>query len=288
MYARDTRPIDICVDRELTDPRVIDLPREHLAGMHAHSPAESVHALDLDGLRRPEITYLTAWRDDQLLACGAIKELQASTPGQAGHGEIKSMRTTRAPPAPRRCPRPAHRIAGACAPTRLCTGQPGNRQRARLRAGAGDVPPVRFRRLRALCRLPRRPVQPVHDPGARWRLSGPPSPPFIQAATSPGGIRPTGQPAAGRSTAATDWPQLLECPEGDPMTPATEALEPAASTTAHHASISPGSSRAAARHLKKTAWRSRSFDASVDLNPHQIDAALFAQQPNQQRRGAGR
>ena len=94
MYARDTRPIDICVDRELTDPRVIDLLREHLAGMHAHSPAESVHALDLDGLRRPEITYLTAWRDDQLLACGAIKELQASTPGQAGHGEIKSMRTT--------------------------------------------------------------------------------------------------------------------------------------------------------------------------------------------------
>ena len=60
MYARDTRPIDICVDRELTDPRVIDLLREHLAGMHAHSPAESVHALDLDGLRRPEITFLTA------------------------------------------------------------------------------------------------------------------------------------------------------------------------------------------------------------------------------------
>ena len=90
----DSRPLDIRVDRTFTDPRVIDLLREHLAGMHAHSPAESVHALDLDGLRRPEITFLTAWRDDQLLACGAINELLASSPGQAGHGEIKSMRTT--------------------------------------------------------------------------------------------------------------------------------------------------------------------------------------------------
>ena len=94
MNTPDTRPFNLRTDRELADPQVIDLLREHLAGMHAHSPAESVHALDLDGLRRPEITFLTAWRDDQLLACGAIKELLASTAGQAGHGEIKSMRTT--------------------------------------------------------------------------------------------------------------------------------------------------------------------------------------------------
>lgn len=94
-------PVDIRIDRELTHPQVIALLREHMAGMHAESPPESVHALDLSGLRQPEITFLTAWRrsgngddsQDQLLACGALKELTPTTPTQGGHGEIKSMRT---------------------------------------------------------------------------------------------------------------------------------------------------------------------------------------------------
>jgi putative acetyltransferase len=63
---------------------------EHLRNMHQLSPPESVHALDLTALLKPDITFWTAWSDRELLACGALKEL---TPE---HGEIKSMRTAAA------------------------------------------------------------------------------------------------------------------------------------------------------------------------------------------------
>jgi putative acetyltransferase len=43
--------------------------------------------LDLNELRKPEITFWTAWSADVLLGCGALKELTSR------HGEIKSMRT---------------------------------------------------------------------------------------------------------------------------------------------------------------------------------------------------
>ena len=55
--------------------------------MYELSPPESVHALDLAALRRPEITFWTAWDDGALLGCGALKELDRA------HGEVKSMRT---------------------------------------------------------------------------------------------------------------------------------------------------------------------------------------------------
>ena len=55
--------------------------------MHELSPPKSVHALDIDGLRQPEITFWTAWSEAELLGCGALKELDPA------HGEIKSMRT---------------------------------------------------------------------------------------------------------------------------------------------------------------------------------------------------
>jgi putative acetyltransferase len=96
-------PLHIRIDRELTHPQVIALLEEHLAGMRAESPPECVFALDLDGLRRPEITFLTAWRrassdapggDDELLAMGAIKELAPTTAFGGGLGELKSMRTS--------------------------------------------------------------------------------------------------------------------------------------------------------------------------------------------------
>jgi putative acetyltransferase len=58
--------------------------------MHQLSPPESVHALDLEHLRRPDITFWCAWEGAHLLGCGALKELSPS------HGEVKSMRTTRA------------------------------------------------------------------------------------------------------------------------------------------------------------------------------------------------
>lgn len=72
---------------DLTHPAVHALLQEHLAHMHALSPAESVHALDLHKLRAPGITFWTVWEGEQLLGCGALKELDAR------HGEVKSMRT---------------------------------------------------------------------------------------------------------------------------------------------------------------------------------------------------
>lgn len=59
----------------------------HLAGMNANSPPGSVFALDLSGLRVPEVTVWSVWERDVLLGIGALKAL-----GDGG-GEIKSMRT---------------------------------------------------------------------------------------------------------------------------------------------------------------------------------------------------
>ena len=71
-------------------PDVTQLLGEHLADMHATSPPESVHALDVNALTAPGITFWTARRDGELLGCGALKELDPD------HGELKSMRTTAA------------------------------------------------------------------------------------------------------------------------------------------------------------------------------------------------
>ena len=72
---------------DLRGAEIIALLREHLEEMRRISPPESVHALDLEGLRRPEITFWTVWRGAELAGCGALKALAD------GHGEIKSMRT---------------------------------------------------------------------------------------------------------------------------------------------------------------------------------------------------
>jgi putative acetyltransferase len=72
---------------DLAGPEIIALLREHLRCMALISPPESRHALDLDGLRKPEITFWTIWSGSDLAGCGALKELNKE------HGEIKSMRT---------------------------------------------------------------------------------------------------------------------------------------------------------------------------------------------------
>ena len=72
---------------DLSRPDIHALLDEHLQSMHAQSPPESVHALDIDKLRQPGITFWSAWDGAQLLGCGALKQLSAD------HGEIKSMRT---------------------------------------------------------------------------------------------------------------------------------------------------------------------------------------------------
>lgn len=75
---------------DLSDPRVVALLREHLAGMRASSPPGAVHALDLAALSAPQITFVTAHRGEALLGCGALKALDEA------HGELKSMRTAAA------------------------------------------------------------------------------------------------------------------------------------------------------------------------------------------------
>ena len=72
---------------DLSRPAVHALLNEHLQSMHALSPPGSVHALDLENLRQPGVTFWSAWDGPLLLACGALKELNPQ------HGEIKSMRT---------------------------------------------------------------------------------------------------------------------------------------------------------------------------------------------------
>jgi putative acetyltransferase len=78
--------MNIKVD-DLTHPAVHALLNEHLRNMFELSPPESVHALDIDKLRQPAVTFWSAWEGPLLLGCGALKELDSK------HGEIKSMRT---------------------------------------------------------------------------------------------------------------------------------------------------------------------------------------------------
>ncbi|MEW6498876.1 MAG: GNAT family N-acetyltransferase [Cyanobacteriota bacterium] len=75
---------------DLTGKKIADLLQEHLENMHEITPPESIHALDLEALRAPNITFWTAWESDELLGCGALKELDAR------NGEVKSMRTAKA------------------------------------------------------------------------------------------------------------------------------------------------------------------------------------------------
>ncbi len=72
---------------DLRGPDIATLLDRHLDVMAEHSPPESRHALDLDGLRAESITFWTAWDNNMLLGCGALKSLGAK------HGEIKSMHT---------------------------------------------------------------------------------------------------------------------------------------------------------------------------------------------------
>ena len=82
----DFAPLTIRVDTA-SDPQVIALLQAHLDTMYATSPPESVFALDLDGLRTPDVTFWTMWDGEQVVACGALRELSPA------HGEVKSMHT---------------------------------------------------------------------------------------------------------------------------------------------------------------------------------------------------
>uniref|UniRef100_A0AAU2UWI9 GNAT family N-acetyltransferase n=1 Tax=Streptomyces sp. NBC_00003 TaxID=2903608 RepID=A0AAU2UWI9_9ACTN len=76
----------IAVD-DLSGPEIAGFLDEHVQQMQSITPPESKHALDLDALRKPEITFWTARDGDTLVGCGALKRLDE------GHAELKSMRT---------------------------------------------------------------------------------------------------------------------------------------------------------------------------------------------------
>jgi putative acetyltransferase len=82
-------PVTALVVREddLTGAEVVALLGQHLDDMHSHTPAESVHALDVDSLRSDDVMFWSAWSGDALAGCGALKQIDPT------HGEIKSMRT---------------------------------------------------------------------------------------------------------------------------------------------------------------------------------------------------
>lgn len=80
------RPLAIC-EGDLEHPAVRALLGEHLESIAPTAPAESRHALDLGGLRAPDITFWSAWDGGVLAGFGALKHLDDA------HAEIKSMRT---------------------------------------------------------------------------------------------------------------------------------------------------------------------------------------------------
>ena len=72
---------------DVSRPQVLALLEEHLRNMYEITPPEHVFAFDAAKLRQPGVVFWTAWDDDVLLGCAALKELSPT------QGEVKSMRT---------------------------------------------------------------------------------------------------------------------------------------------------------------------------------------------------
>lgn len=71
----------------LNDPAVQDLLRMHLDEVRSQATPGGAHVLDIAALRRPDVTFWSAWDEGQLLGCGALRQIDDT------HGEIKGMRT---------------------------------------------------------------------------------------------------------------------------------------------------------------------------------------------------
>lgn len=77
----------------IDDPRAEDirqLPGHHLEHSYAISPPQDVHALDLEGLLHPDVSFFRFRRDGELLGIGALKRLDDD------HAELKSMHVVEA------------------------------------------------------------------------------------------------------------------------------------------------------------------------------------------------
>ncbi|GGO22055.1 N-acetyltransferase [Microbispora rosea subsp. aerata] len=75
---------------DLSGPQIAAFLDEHVREMRSITPIESKHALDLDGLRAPGVTFWSVMDGDTVVGCGAIKRLDRA------HAELKSMRTAAA------------------------------------------------------------------------------------------------------------------------------------------------------------------------------------------------
>jgi putative acetyltransferase len=71
---------------DLSGPQIAAFLHAHVAEMKKVTPPQSVHALDLEGLRLPAVTFWSVLDGDTIAGCGAIKELDSIS------AEVKSMR----------------------------------------------------------------------------------------------------------------------------------------------------------------------------------------------------
>jgi putative acetyltransferase len=79
--------MQIVVD-DLSGPEIAAFLTDHVRQMHETTPLEFAFALDLDALRRPDITFWSATDDGgAIVGCAALKRLGRE------HAELKSMRT---------------------------------------------------------------------------------------------------------------------------------------------------------------------------------------------------
>lgn len=81
--------MEIRIDNLISEA-ITALLNQHLHDMARVSPPESCHALDIDGLRKPDVIFWSIWSGSDLAGCGALNELNEY------HAEIKSMRTAEA------------------------------------------------------------------------------------------------------------------------------------------------------------------------------------------------
>jgi hypothetical protein len=134
---------------DLRGPEIHALLEEHLRNMYERVPApESVHALDLDKLRKPEITFWCAWEGPLLLGCGALKEIDPTH----RRGEVDAH-PGRAAPQGRgpRDPRAHHRRRAV---PFLRAPEPRDGIHGGVRAGAQALRERRVHLLRAVRGLP--------------------------------------------------------------------------------------------------------------------------------------
>ena len=69
-WLRYPRPVKIAVD-DLSGPQIARFLDEHVQQMRSITPPESKHALDLDALRTPDITFWSVMDSGAIVGCGA-------------------------------------------------------------------------------------------------------------------------------------------------------------------------------------------------------------------------